>query len=179
MPRLRTSAFVATSLDGFLAREDGSIDFLDAVTVPDEDYGFAEFMGSVDTLLVGRATYDTVLGFDEWPFDGKRVFVRTRRPESPRHDERFVRGEPLELLETLARAGARHVYVDGGETIRAFVRDGALDSLTLSIVPVVLGSGRRLFEAPLPTTRLVLEDARTYASGLVQMRYRVGGERLG
>lgn len=170
----RISVYIATSLDGFIARHDGSIDFLSAVEVADEDYGYAEFLRSVDALVIGRKTYETVLGFDAWPFEGKSVFVLTHGEREALHGEIFLKGEPHAIVEALARHGARHVYLDGGEAIRGFLAQGWVDAITLSVIPVLLGSGRRLFEDGLPEAKLALEDSRVYATGLVQLRYRVG-----
>ena len=171
MVRPRCSAFLAASLDGFIARPDGGLDWLRAVEASGEDYGFAEFFSSVDTLSVGRATYDVVLGFAEWPYAGKRVVVLTHRPPAPRHGETFASGTPEEIVASLGAAGARHVYVDGGATVSAFLRARLLDELTVSVIPVVLGDGIRLFQPPLPERTVVLRDARAFPSGLVRLRY--------
>jgi len=169
--RPRCSVFIATSLDGFIARPDGGLDWLDRVHVPGDDHGFAAFFEAVDTLVVGRGTYDVVLGFDPWPYAGKRVVVLTHRPASPRHGEAFFSGPPAALVERLAAEGARHLYVDGGSVVSQFLAAGLVDDLTISIIPVVLGDGIRLFQGPLPERALALESARTHPKGLVQLRY--------
>jgi dihydrofolate reductase len=171
MRRPRCSAFLAESLDGFVARPGGGLDWLRAVEAPGEDYGFAEFFSAVDALVVGRGTYDAVLGFPEWPYAGKRVVVLTHRPPQPRHGEAFASGAPEDVVAALGAAGARRIYVDGGATVSAFLRAGFLDDLTVSIVPVVLGDGIRLFQPPLPERTLVLREARAFPSGLVRVRY--------
>jgi dihydrofolate reductase len=168
------SVFIASSLDGFIARPDGGLDWLDAVQSPGEDYGFGEFLASVDTLVVGRRTWEVVLGFGEWPYAGKRVVVLTGRPTEPRHGETFLAGAPAEIVERLGREGARRLYVDGGATIARFLEAGLVDDLTVSVVPVLLGDGIRLFPGRPPETRLVLEESRTFPSGLVRLRYRAG-----
>src|SRR5512140_345202 len=114
------AAFVATSLDGFIARPDGSVDWLGAVQVPGEDYGFAAFLGSTDVLVLGRKTYDTVLRFGAWPYAGKRCIVLTHRALSPRHGEERFEGTPRSLVEWLGHEGAKRLYVDGGAVIRQF-----------------------------------------------------------
>jgi dihydrofolate reductase len=172
MTRPRCSVFIAVSLDGFIAREDGGLDWLDAIGREGEDYGYAHFAASIDTIVVGRGTYDKVLGFPDWPYQGKRVVVVTHRPAPRRHDESFDAGEPAALLGRLEAAGARHVYVDGGVLIRQFLAAGLVDELTLSVVPVLLGRGIPLFGDDVPEGRLVLEESSAYGSGLVQLRYR-------
>lgn len=170
-PRPRCSAFIATSLDGYIARTDGTLDFLSSVERPNEDYGFAEFFASVDALLIGRNTYETALGFPEWPYAGKRCVVLTHRETPSIHGEQFFAGEPAALLEQLALSGAQRLYVDGGAVIREFLMQGLIDDLTLSIVPLLLGSGIPLFGSELPERKLRLESCKSYESGLVQLRY--------
>ncbi len=173
MERPTFSVFIATSLDGFIARPDGRLDWLDAVQRPGEDHGYARFFAGVDTVLVGRSTYEVVLGFGAWPYDGKRVVVRSRRPGTPRHGEAFMAGPPAEVAVRLQAAGARRVYVDGGATISAFLTAGLVDDLVVSVIPVVLGEGIRLFHPPLPERALELQGSQPYPSGLVQLSYRI------
>ncbi len=178
--RPRCSVFIASSLDGYIARADGSLDWLSIVEREGEDYGYREFLGAVDALVMGRKTYDTVLGFDEWPFAGKRCIVLTHaRPTSPRADEEFASGAPAALLEQLGRQGVRRVYVDGGAVIRQFLAAGLVDDLTLSVIPVLLGGGIRLFDTDprcrAPAASLRLSSARNFESGLVQLRYEIAG----
>jgi len=180
MSRPRCSVFIASSLDGYIARADGSLEWLSVVEREGEDYGYGEFLGGVDALVMGRKTYDTVLGFDEWPFAGKRCIVLTHaRPPSSRADEEFASGAPAVLLEQLGREGVRRVYVDGGAVIRQFLAAGLVDDLTLSVIPVLLGGGIRLFDADprgrAPAVSLRLASARTFDSGLCQLRYELAG----
>jgi dihydrofolate reductase len=174
---LRCSVFIATSLDGYIARDDGSLDWLDRVQLPGEDYGYAKFFAAVDALVIGRGTYEATLRFAEWPYAGKRVAVMTHQAPQPRHGERFVSGTPREVLETLEREGCRHAYVDGGAVIRQFLAARLLDELTISIVPIVLGSGIRLFDRGIGEHPLELVESRSWPSGLVQVPYRASPPR--
>jgi dihydrofolate reductase len=167
--RPRCSVFIATSADGYIARRDGAIDWLDRVQGP--DYGYAAFFDAIDTLVIGRATYDTMLGFGDWPYAGKRVIVLTHRPTAPRRDETFLSATPAELLAQLP--DARRIYVDGGDVIRQFLAADLIDDLTLSIVPIVLGDGLRLFAGGEGEHTLALESSQAWPTGLVQLRYRV------
>lgn len=171
MERPHCAVFVATSLDGYIALPDGSVEWLDAVRLDGEDYGFDAFFASVDTLLMGRLTWETVVRMGEWPYAGKRVVVLTHRPAEARHGELFRAGGPAELLAALHAEGARRVYVDGGQVISAFLREGLVDELTLSIIPTLLGHGIPLFRGELPRRALRLVGSRAYPSGLVQLRY--------
>ncbi|HEX2686577.1 MAG TPA: dihydrofolate reductase family protein [Kofleriaceae bacterium] len=173
MERPRCSVFIATSADGYIARRDGAIDWLERVQGP--DYGYAAFLASVDTLVMGRATYDTVLGFGDWPFAGKRVIVMTHRPAAPRRDETFASATPIELLAQLGNA--QRIYVDGGNVIRQFLSAHLIDDVTLSIVPIVLGDGVRLFVGGEGEHALALESSQAWPTGLVQLRYRVSSVR--
>lgn len=171
--RVRCSAFLAMSLDGFIARKDGAIDWLARVELPGEDYGFQRFFGSVDTLAIGRNTWEVASGFEPWPYQGKRCVVLTHRPLEAKHGEEGFAGSARQLVEALAARGARHVYVDGGQVVRQFLSAGLLDALTVSIIPLVLGEGIPLFGEALSERGLVLEESRSWPSGLVQVRYRV------
>jgi dihydrofolate reductase len=173
--RPRCSVFIATSLDGFIARKDGGIDWLSIVEAPGEDYGYARFFGDVDALILGRRTYDTVLGFGAWPYGDKRCVVLTHGARESRHGERFHAGAPGPLLDDLAAAGVRRVYVDGGDVIRLFLREELIDDITLSVIPILLGDGIPLFDASVPTRRLRLAGSQAFPTGLVQLRYDVTG----
>ena len=166
---MRVSVFVGVSIDGFLARADGALDFL--APFEGEEHGYHEHMRSIDALVVGRATYDTVLGFDAWPYDGKRVVVLTHRSIVPRHGETTHEGPLAPLVARLARDGVRAVYLDGGVAIRQGLEEDLVDDMTVSTVPVLIGAGRPLFGGRAQTTTWTLAFARAYPSGLVQARY--------
>jgi dihydrofolate reductase len=173
MPRPRCSVFIAVSLDGYIARRDGSIDWLDAVQRPGEDYGVRAFFDTIDALVVGRRTYETALGFPTWPYAGKHCVVLTHATLPARHGERFHAGDPRPVLAQLAAEGARRVYVDGGAVISHFLADGLVDDLTLSVIPILLGDGARLFGPGGVEKTLTLVRSQAYPSGLVQLEYRV------
>lgn len=170
----RVAVFIATSLDGCIARADGSLDWLDLVKLDGEDYGFAEFLSGVDTLLMGRSTWDVVRAFDPWPYAGKRVVVLTHRPEAVEHGEELASGDVGRVLDDLGASGARWVYVDGGDVIRQALASGRVDELIVSVIPVILGDGIRLFGGELPERTLRLVSSQAWPSGLVQLRYAVG-----
>ncbi len=173
MDRPSCSVFIAMSLDGFIARKDGSIDWLSKVEVAGEDYGYQSFFESVDALVIGRGTYDVALKFDAWPYGTKRCVVLSNRPCSSLHGEELHRGDPRPLLARLQQEGARRVYVDGGRVISQFFELGLLDEVTVSVVPILLGSGIRLFSEATHETQLRLLSSESFNSGLVQLRYAV------
>jgi dihydrofolate reductase len=171
---LRCSVYIATSLDGFIARKDGDIDWLPKPS-HDEDYGYAEFMKTVDVLVVGRNTFELVRSFGgEWPY-AQPVVVLTSRPESlpqplpPRVRARS--GAPDEIVAELERNDAKHVYVDGGVTIQRFLRAGRIDRLIVTTIPVLIGSGLPLFGALAGDVRLKHVRTRVFPNGLVQSEY--------
>ena len=170
MARPACAAFLGMSLDGFIAGPNDELDWLDRGGPP-EDHGFADFFASVDALLIGRRTWEVVSRFPAWPYEGKRVFVLTRRPAEGRHGERLLEGPPALVLAALADVGVRRVYVDGGRVVSQVLAAGFLDELTVSILPVVIGRGIRLFEAAGPERWLDLASSRVFGSGMVQLRY--------
>jgi len=146
---LKASIFVGTSVDGFIARANGAIDWLPAGG--GEDHGYNAFMASVDAMVIGRNTFDTVMGFDGWPYGSKPVFVLTNRPlPSPPPPGALlegISGPPATVVAMLSARGFRHVYVDGGLVIQQFLQAGLIQSMTITRVPRLIGSGIPLFGA--------------------------------
>jgi len=171
VPRPQVSVYIATSLDGFIAGEDGALDWLESVQCPGEDYGYAAFLASIDAVVLGRRTFDQVRTFEAWPFPGRRTAVLTHRPLPEDAPVEAWRGALRPHLERWGVEGLRHVYLDGGETIRQALSESLVDRLTLSRIPVILGGGRPLFAAPLPSTTWVHEATAAFPTGLVQSRY--------
>jgi dihydrofolate reductase len=172
---MKASVFVGTSLDGFIARLNGDYDFL-----PEgggEPHGYLEFMASVDVLVIGRKTFEKVLTFENWPYEGKRVVVLSGRPIdfSTFHGgvAEQMAGSPAEVTARLAADGARHAYVDGGITIQGFLRAGLIQRLVVTRVPVLIGTGIPLFGPLARDVKLVHVETRQYRSGLVQSEYEV------
>lgn len=177
---IRSSVFIAVSLDGFIARTDGNLDWLiGASDNTTEDFGYADFMAGIDALVMGRSTFETALTFDAWPYDGKRVTVLSSRlrdtdfPASLVGQVEIHPGPVAALLRELETSGVTHLYVDGGKTIRSFLEAGHIDDITLTRIPVLIGSGIPLF-GTLPRD-IVLQHLKTTAfdNGFVQSHYRV------
>ncbi len=167
------SVYIATSLDGFIAEEGGGLGFLSVAESETMDYGYNEFIATVDVIVMGRGTYEAALAFPVWPYEGVRVIVLTSgRGWQSRHHEEFSSEEPAALAERLGAQGTRRIYVDGGATIRSFLAAGLITDLTISIVPVILGRGIPLFGLGIPSMSLTLTGAESYETGLVQLRYR-------
>jgi dihydrofolate reductase len=169
------SVFIGTSVDGFIARPNGDLDFLPAGG--GEPHGYTEFIASVDALVIGRKTFETVLAFPAWPYGDKRVVVLSSRPL----DLSAVRGgiveqmvgPPAEIVANLAASGAHHLYIDGGITIQRFLRAGLVQRLIITRVPVLIGEGIPLFGALPHDLRLHHVATQHYPSGLVKSEYHV------
>lgn len=171
--------YVASSLDGYIARPDGSVDWLDEIPDPGkddtEDYGYGDFYAGVDVVLMGRITYEQVLSFDvDYPYAGKEgyVFSRTRAGERDEH-VKFENGEDIAgFVENLKRTNEGNLWlVGGGQLVREFLNLDLVDRIELFILPVILGQGLPLFPPSTPQRNLSLVGAHSYANGMAQLTY--------
>jgi dihydrofolate reductase len=173
---MKISVFVGTSVDGFIARLDGALDFLPPGG--GEPHGYNEFIATVDTLVIGRKTFETVLAFEEWPYGDRRVVVLSSRPldlskvRGGRAEQ--MSGAPSQIATKLAADGAQHVYVDGGITVQRFLREGLVHSLVVTRVPVLIGQGIPLFGSLPHDIKLHHVATQAYKSGLGKSEYTVG-----
>ncbi len=171
---MTVSVFVGASVDGFIARPNGDLDFLPPGG--GEPHGYNEFIATVDVIVIGRKTFETVLAMDEWPYGNKRVVVLSSRPVDLSGVGGAVEqmaGDPAEIVSRLAASGAHHLYVDGGITIQGFLRAGLIQRLIITRVPVLIGDGVPLFGTLPHDNRLRHVATRHYPSGLVQSEYQV------
>jgi dihydrofolate reductase len=173
---VKGSVFIAVSLDGFIARPDGSVDWL-KMPQDNEDYGFASFMDSIDALVMGRNTFDFVIATGEWLYGDKPVIVLTHRLlQIPTELAEAVETSalvPLELAAELDRRGMGHVYVDGGVTIQSFLDAGLVDRMIITTIPILIGTGIPLFGPTAADIPLRHVNTVTYTNGLVQTTYDV------
>jgi dihydrofolate reductase len=176
----KCSVFIATSLDGFISRTDGSIDWLEQANarVPaGEDCGYAEFMSGVGALVMGRHTFDLARSFAEWPYGNKPVVVLSSRmgslPAGVPGTVQLSSETPAALVARLSSEGMRHLYIDGGVTIQRFLSDALIDEITITRIPVLIGTGKPLFGPLSSDVRLEHLSTRAYDFGFVQSRYRV------
>ena len=171
---MKVSVFIATSLDGFIARADDGLDWL-----PEdggEPHGYDEFIATIDALVIGRRTYETVLTFDTWPYGERRVVVLSSQPLADSTAGGAVErmgGTPKEIVTRLEAQGIRHIYLDGGITIQRFLREGLVHRIILTRVPVLLGDGIPLFGTLPRELRFRHVGTRSFASGLVQSEYEL------
>ena len=176
----KCSVFIAASVDGFIARMDGDIEWLHR---PEYEcsalkgLSYDEFMSTVDALVMGRKTLDKVLSFPEWPYEDKRVVVLSHGevplPTKLRGKVDLLAGDPALVVAQLAAQGLKHLYIDGGQTIQAFLAAGLINEITITRIPVLLGKGIPLFSQLGVEQDLCLIDASVSDNGFVQSRYQV------
>ncbi|MES0489656.1 MAG: dihydrofolate reductase family protein [Leptospirales bacterium] len=198
---MKVCVYIATSLDGFIARENGRLDWLpgaegvedtmdtkaatDAVkpkeavasgeaNLADGDLGFSTFFESIDVLVMGRNTYDFVRNAGPWPYKGKRVIVLSRTLDKNQpHNIEVQSGFVEDLFRDLQVSGANRVYVDGGQTIQGFLKQGLIHEITITTIPVLIGQGIPLFGPVLKDIHLNHVETISYSSGFVQSKYEV------
>lgn len=166
--------YIATSLDGYIASPDDNLEFLSVVEQEGEDYGYAQFIESVDTVIVGRKTYDKVLsmGFD-FPHSDKESYIITRTPKPATGKIEFYTGDLKNLILKLKKQEGKNIFVDGGaEVVNLLLKDNLIDEFCISIIPVLLGDGIRLFQDNRPELPLKFVRSESFKSGLVQVWYQ-------
>lgn len=170
--------FIATSLDGYIARPDGDIEWLLQRDDPAEDHGYNDFIADKDMIVMGRGCYEKVLTFDAWHY-ALPVLVLSRQlagtsvPVALEGKVRFADLTPRQAMAELAQQGVRRIYLDGGQLVQSFLREGLVADMVITTVPVLIGAGRRLFGALPEDVDLKLVSSRAFASGLVQSTYLV------
>lgn len=173
-----THVFIAVSLDGYIARKDGDINWLLQRDDPTEDHGYTAFIADKDWIVMGRGSYEKVLTFNEWPYD-RPVLVLSRQltdapvPEALKGRVQFSHRTPREVIDDLAAQNVHRVYIDGGQVIQSFLREGVVADIVITTVPVLLGSGIPLFGSLPHDIDLTLLSSRSFPSGLVQSHYRL------
>lgn len=172
MSRPHVSVFIARSVDGYIATDDDSLDWLMAAAVEGENYGFASFLADIDVVAMGRSTYEFIRDFPELPYGNRPVHVFTTRDPGPREGFEFYARTPAEAVQHWQQQGVGRVYLDGGTLISQFLDAGLVDEMTLTTVPLLLGSGKPLFHRIATATPLQLVDSQVFASGMVNLHYR-------
>lgn len=170
--------FMAMSLDGFVARPDFGLDWLLKQKTEGEDHGFDRFMASVDGLVMGSGSFRTALTFDGWPYE-KPVIVMSHSltpqdiPDELRGTVSLSQKSPRHILAALAEQGWTRAYIDGGKIIQSFMREKLIVDMTVTIIPILIGEGKRMFGALDADIDLKLVESTSYPSGLVTSRYVV------
>ncbi len=183
MKTAKAFVYIATSLDGFIARDNGGLDWLPGsdgeseANSGNEDFGYNRFYASIDTLVMGRKSFEKVLNIGDWPYPDKRVVVLSSKtinvPKELAESVEVLSLAPEELISYLSDSGAKHLYIDGGNTIQRFLRAGLIDEMTITTVPVLLGRGISLFGELSGDVNCDLLESTSFSNGMVQSRYRV------
>lgn len=175
---MQVSVYIAVTLDGFIARTSGGLDFLDDVNKPPEgeDYGYKAFMDSIDALVMGRNSFEKVVSFGVWPYE-KPVIVMSqtlkRIPEGYEERAELFAGSPQEVVAKLELEGLKRVYLDGGKLVQSFLREDLVTDMIISRVPVLIGQGIPLFGSLANDVKLEHLSTQSFITGLVQSEYRV------
>ncbi len=176
----KCSVFIATSLDGYIARPNGSIDWLIKAneTMPfSEDGGYSQFMSNIDAIIMGRTTFEQVLTFGEWQYKTTPLIVLSRSlkvlPKNTPDSVSLLSGNPKDLVGYLSATGLKRLYIDGGLTIQNFLKAGMINEITITVIPILLGAGKPLFGHLSHDIQLKLLETRTYNFGFVQSKYHV------
>lgn len=168
--------YIATTLDGYIAKPNDDMSFLKLVEKEGEDYGYAAFTATIDTIILGRKTYDWVLkeiGPSHYDNGDRNVYVITRTKRPSVGKTTFYTGDLAELVAQLKAASGKNIYCDGGaEIINELLRNDLIDEFIISVIPVLVGNGTRLFKDNRPEQELELVNVKTFETGLTQLHYR-------
>lgn len=165
--------YIACSMDAYIAGPGDDLSFLHKVEKPGEDYGYGEFIESIDTVIMGRKTYDKVMSMvSEFPHASRECYVMTSKPRTNTGKTVFYNGDLKQLVVRLTQQQGKDIFIDGGaEIVNALMKDNLVDDFIISIVPVMLGDGTPLFKSGRPYADLQLVSARHFDTGLVQLHY--------
>ena len=168
--------YIATSLDGFIAKKNGSIDWLNEIPNPDgSDYGFGDFMNNIDAIVMGRRTFELVLTFNEWPYK-KPVFVLSRTLQKVNADlvgkAEIINGNPDSVVSLLNSRNYKNLYIDGGITIQRFLRNELIDEIIITRIPILLGSGIPLFQELAKEQKFEHTKTEVYNNAIVKSHYK-------
>ncbi|MFK7953152.1 MAG: dihydrofolate reductase family protein [Ekhidna sp.] len=175
--KTRNSVFIATSLDGYIADENGGIDWLESVPNPDQiDMGYGKFISEIDALVMGRTTFETVCAFDmDWPYE-KPVFVLsntlTEVPSELKNKVYLVKGTLSQILQKIHEKGFSHLYIDGGKTIQSFLKEDLIDEMIITTIPVLLGGGFPLFSTLTKRANFECINSKIYLDAIVQNHFK-------
>jgi len=171
--------FIATSLDGYIARKNGDIDWLEKFeSSPDEDYGYGAFAGQVDGIIMGRGTFEKISGFDSWPYEipvivMSKTLSMEQIPGPLKDKVEILADYPIDITQTLSERGWKTAYIDGGKVIQSFLDDDLINEMIITRLPILIGEGRPLFGELGQDKILHHISTNTYPSGFVQSRYRL------
>ncbi|HUV15411.1 MAG TPA: dihydrofolate reductase family protein [Pelolinea sp.] len=175
---MKSNVFIAVTVDGFIAREDGNIDWLSSFEgTSGQDYGYLEFFRTIDAIVMGRNTFEEVLSFGVWPYKKTPVFVLSNQnieiPKDLSDSVSLMRGSPQDIFRRLEEKGYKNLYIDGGKTIQGFLREGLIDQLIITRIPILIGKGISLFGLLERDIQLSHIGTIDFDNGIVQDKYEI------
>jgi len=172
---MKTTYYVASSLDGYIAKEDGDVSWLENLDISMEDAGYEEFYSTVDALVMGRKTYEMVVSFGQWPYDDKPIWVCSNNSITPTEGSNLQAGStPEEAFKAANKMGIKHLWlVGGGSLASSFLERNLLTNISLSLMPILLGSGIKLFGTLVSPIKIIKEGFKPHKSGMVQIEYTI------
>ncbi|WP_298223639.1 dihydrofolate reductase family protein [Flavobacterium sp.] len=168
--------YIATSLDGYIAKPNDDLGFLSIVEQEGQDYGYADFIKTVDAVIVGRKTYDKVIsmGFD-FPHADKDTYIITRTPRPNLGSLKFYTGDLKSLVDRLKSESGKNIFCDGGaEIVNELLKGDLIDEFIISVIPILVGNGTKLFKDGRPEQKLALIAVKSFDTGLTQLHYKRG-----
>lgn len=167
--------YIASSLDGFISKPDDDLEFLNLVQKENEDYGYNDFISTVDMVIVGRKTYDWVMkNAPDFSHNDKETYVITRTEREKKGNITFYNGSLIDLISELKTKSGKNIFCDGGaEIVNELLKNKLIDEMVLSIIPIMVGNGTKLFNLDIPEQELILSSAKSFETGLVQLHYKL------
>jgi len=171
--------YIATSLDGYIAKTDHDVSWLSNVEVKGEDYGYQDFFDSVSAVIMGNSAFQVIKDFGDWPYANKQCFVASHSPDITPNDNVTFITDPAATIKQLKACSEGNIWLLGGANLAdSLLRLDLVDELIISTIPILLGNGIRLFNAPLPELGVTLLSSKCYSSGLVQSHYKITKNNL-
>ena len=176
MPNRKLILYISSSVDGFISKPGDDLSFLNPMHVEGEDYGYADFVSSIDTVIMGRKTYDWVMNVvPTFPHADKEAYIITRSERPSIGSTHFYNGDLTELIQKLKSKEGKNIYCDGGaQLVNELLKLDLIDEIIVSVVPVLLGDGVKLFQTGIPERTLKLKSVKEYQTGMVQYHYALG-----
>lgn len=170
----KTILYIACSLDGYIAKPNDDLSFLSIVEQAGEDYGYGEFIQTIDTVILGRKTYEWIKKHvPEFVHADKTTYVITRTERPAIDNTSFYTGNLKDLIDTLKSKSGKHIFIDGGaEVVHELLAQKLIDEFVISIIPILVGDGTRLFKDGRPEQQMQLVSSKQFKTGLVQLHYK-------
>lgn len=172
---MANKVFIATTIDGNIARKNGDIDWLESIDNPDNnDFGYNDFISTIDAIVMGKNTFEKVLSFEKWPYlIPVYVLSKTLKeiPENLINNVKIINGNLKDIVDNLHNQGYKNIYIDGGMTIQSFLKENLIDEMIITIIPILIGKGIKLFGDLNDDLHLIHKNTTVFKNGLIQNHY--------